>query len=79
MLKNIIGTTCQAKYKIYNDNNLYGHLDFQKETIEPRIDGYIGTCNDIYFDDTLLYYMIESVKQIKNTKCFIITPQIYKM
>jgi len=23
--------------------------------------------------------MIESVKQIKNTKCFIITPQIYKM
>ena len=64
--------------KIYNGDELYGHLNLQKESISPEIDYYICMCPDIYFSEHALFYLIESAKQIKN-KYFVITPQISKV
>jgi hypothetical protein len=64
--------------KIYEGNNLYGHLDFQKEIIDPSIDYYIQLCPDTYFHPHLLYYLIESAKLVKD-EYFIITPEIPKL
>lgn len=68
--------TCNSL--IYEENKLWGHLDIQKKWIEPHIDYYIGMCPDMWFHEYLLYYIIESAKQIKN-KYFIITPEIPKL
>jgi len=64
--------------RIYDGGDLYGHLDLQKECISPEIDYYIGVCPDIYFSETLLFYLIEGIKSIKN-KYFVLTPQISKL
>lgn len=64
--------------KVYEGNELYGHLDTQREMIESNIDYYITFCPDMYFGENLLYYLIEGSKQIKN-KYFVLTPQIPKM
>ena len=63
---------------IYDGDELYGHLDFQRESISADIDYYINVCPDMYFSEHLLSLLIESSKQIKN-KYFIITPEIYKL
>jgi hypothetical protein len=63
---------------IYDGNELYGHLDLQREAVNPNTDYYISICPDIYFDETLLGYMVESIKNI-NDKYFVLTPQITKM
>lgn len=63
---------------IYDDNKLYGHLDYEKEWIDPKIDYYISICPDMWFHDHLLFYLIETAKKIEEDY-FIITPQIYKM
>lgn len=70
-----------AEYKpfIYEGKELWGHLDYHKKQYQDNIDYYITICPDMYFHDHLLFYLIESAKQIKDTKDFIITPQIYKM
>jgi hypothetical protein len=65
------------KPKIQLGKVKYGHLDLQRDAIEPHIDYYISICPDIAFSETLLHYLIESAKQIKN-EYFVITPQIYK-
>ena len=62
---------------IYDKEGIYGHLDSQKTIIEPHIDYYIGMCPDVDFQEHLLYYLIESAKQIKN-EYFVLTPQIFK-
>jgi hypothetical protein len=64
--------------KIYNENELYGHLDLQRECISPEIDYYISICPDMYFNEHLLAYMIEGAKSINN-QYFVITPQISKL
>lgn len=64
--------------KVYEGEELYGHLDLQKECISSEIDYYISICPDIYFDEYALTYLIESAKQIQN-KYFVITPQISKV
>ena len=64
--------------KIYNGNELYGHLDLQRECISPEIDYYISICPDMYFNEHLLAYMIEGAKSINN-QYFVITPQISKL
>jgi hypothetical protein len=61
----------------YDREGIYGHLDSQKTIVEPHIDYYIGICPDIDFSEHLLYYLIESAKQIKN-EYFVLTPQIFK-
>ena len=63
--------------KIYDGNELYGHLDLQKECVGD-FDYYIHICPDMYFSEHLLYYMLESLKSIKS-KYFVLTPQISKL
>jgi hypothetical protein len=64
--------------RIYDGDELYGHLDLQRECISEEIDYYIGICPDMYFSEHLLAYLIEGAKQIPN-KYFVLTPQISKM
>jgi hypothetical protein len=68
--------TC--KFKIYEENKLYGGLNIAFEATEPHIDHYIFLNPDIYFSENLLAYLIESSKHIKN-EYFIITSQIPKL
>jgi len=63
--------------KIYQENDLYGHLDLQKECIGD-FEYYINICPDMYFSEHLLHYMLKSAKIIKN-KYFVITPQTSKL
>jgi hypothetical protein len=65
----------ECKTQIYDKSELYGHLDFQRELIDPKIDYYFSICPDIYFHPHTIYYLIESAKQVKN-KYFLITPEI---
>jgi hypothetical protein len=62
---------------IFEGEGVYGHLNLQKTCIQPEIDYYIGICPDIDFSEHLLYYLIESAKQINN-EYFVLTPQIFK-
>ena len=64
--------------KIYDEDQLYGHLDFEKEIISPEVDYYISICPDICFSEYALSYLIESAKQVEN-KYFVITPQTSKV
>jgi len=63
---------------IYDGDELYGHLDFQRESTSANVDYYINICPDMYFSEYLLSLLIESSKTIKN-KYFTITPEIYKL
>lgn len=63
--------------KIYQGDNLYGHLNLQKECVGD-FDYYVHICPDMYFNEHLLYYMFESLKSIKE-KYFVLTPQISKL
>ena len=62
---------------IYDNDQIYGHLDLQRSSVEPDIDAYLYICADVGFSKYALYYMIESAKAITN-KYYVITPQIYK-
>jgi len=64
--------------KVYEGNELYGHLNLQRECITKDADYYISICPDMYFSEYLLAYLVESAKQIPN-KYFVITPQISKV
>ena len=64
--------------RIYEGKELYGHLNFQKESIDKQTDYYISTCPDMYFSEYTIPYLIESAKQVKN-KYFVITPEISKL
>ena len=63
--------------KIYQENDLYGHLDLQKECIGD-FEYYINICPDMYFSEHLLYYMLKSAEIIEN-KYFVLTPQVSKL
>ena len=64
--------------RIYQEDELYGHLDLQREAISKEIDYYIVFCPDMYFNETLLGIMIQAAEQVNN-KYFVITPQISKL
>jgi hypothetical protein len=64
--------------KIYEGDELYGHLDLQRDCISSEMDYYMSICPDINFSEHLLYYLIESARQIKN-KYFVISPQVSKV
>jgi hypothetical protein len=64
--------------KIYDENQIYGHLELQKECVSSEIDHYITVSPDMYFSEYLLSYLIESVRHIHN-KYFVVTPQISKL
>lgn len=63
---------------IYEGDNNYGIIDQQKHIIQDDVDYYIEINPDMYFDETLLYSLIESAKLTPN-EYFLITPQVHKM
>ena len=77
-LKKLLPKEFTYNEKIYDGNQLYGHLDFERESISEEIDFYINICPDTIFDEYTLAYMIEGAKQVPN-KHFIITPQTSKL
>jgi len=64
--------------KIYDGGEWYGHLDMQRESIEPEIDYYIIAMPDVCFSEHLLAYYVEAIKNIKN-EYFLVCPQITKL
>jgi hypothetical protein len=77
IIGNILKNKSIYKSFIFEEDKIYGHLDLQKTCIQSEIDYYIGICPDIDFQEHLLFYLIESAKQINN-EYFILTPQIFK-
>ena len=63
---------------VYEGNELWGHLDLQRDAMEPETDYYISICPDMYFSEHLLSYLSMAVRTIKN-KYFVLTPQICRM
>ena len=55
----------EVKTTIYEGNELWGHLDLEKNQIESHIDYYVSICPDMWFHEHLLFYLIESAKQVK--------------
>jgi hypothetical protein len=64
--------------KVYEGDELYGHLDLQRDAIAEHVDGYLGICPDMYFGETTLSYLIQAAQQIPQ-EYFVITPQTYKL
>lgn len=64
--------------EIYDDNELYGHLDLQRESLQKDVDYYISMCPDMYFHIHSLHYLIQSAKKLKN-RYFLITTEIPKL
>jgi hypothetical protein len=64
--------------KIYEGDELYGHLDLQRDSISSEIDYYMSICPDIYFGEYTLAYLIKSLEHIED-KYFVLTPQIPRM
>lgn len=78
-LKCLLPKEFKYNEKINNQSDkLYGHLDFERESISHEVDFYMNLCPDMIFDEHTIPYMIEGAKQIKN-KYFVITPQIPKL
>ena len=77
LIENLLGEPFIHHPHIYRGVGIYGHLNLQKSCIEENIDAYIGICPDIDFPEQLLYYLIESAKQIED-EYFVVTPQIFK-
>jgi len=64
--------------KIYDGDELYGHLDLQRDSMSPEVDYYMGICPDIYFNEHVLAYLVKSLEHIED-EYFILTPQIPRM
>lgn len=64
--------------QIYDGNELYGHLEMQRDCVDKETDYYISICPDMYFSEHLLSYLTSAASQI-TTKYFILTPQICRM
>jgi hypothetical protein len=63
---------------VYEGDELWGHLDLQRDAMMPEADYYISICPDMYFSEHLLSYLSLAVRSIKN-KYFVLTPQICRM
>jgi len=63
---------------IYKGDELWGHLDLQRNVMKNDSDYYISICPDMYFSEYLLSYLTQAAKEIKN-KYFVLTPQICRM
>jgi len=64
--------------RIYEGDQLYGHLDLQRECVGSEFDYYLSICPDIYFTEHTLYYLTEAIRNI-NDKYFVISPQHRKL
>lgn len=76
-LKSLIDCFNVVRYDVIETDELYGHFNLQRESIDKTVDGYIYLCSDQNFDETTLAYMCEAAKKIKD-KYFILTSEIYK-
>lgn len=63
---------------VYEGNELWGHLDLQRDAMAPETNYYISICPDMYFSEHLLGYLTLAARTIK-TKYFVLTPQICRM
>ena len=77
IINKLLGNRFIVTSHVYDGDKLYGCLDCQRESKQTNIDYYMSICPDVDFPPTLIYYMLESAKKIKN-KYFFITPQIAK-
>lgn len=77
MLSDLVEFKFNHKSFIYEGNESYGSISLMKNMPESHIDYYITVCPDVNFQEHLLYYLIESAKQIKDDY-FVLSPQIYK-
>jgi hypothetical protein len=66
------------KLFVYEGDELWGHLDLEKNQIEEGVDYYMSICPDIYFHPSTLAYIIEGAKKIQH-QYFVITPQTSKL
>ena len=64
--------------RTYDGDQLYGHLNMQRECISAEVDYYINICPDMYFSEYLLYYLAETISTIKD-KYFVLSPQHRKL
>lgn len=64
--------------KVYEGDELYGHLDLQRDAISEEVEYYISICPDMYFSEHLLSYVAQAAQAV-TTKYFVITPQICRM
>lgn len=72
--------------KIYEGDELYGHLDLQRECVGKEFTHYMNICPDLYFSETALTTYIQTVPIIKkNFKTpnysdhYVIVPEIFQM
>lgn len=68
----------EGRVTVYDGDELWGHLDLERDQIEPHIDYYMSICPDMWFHEHSLFYLIEAAKQCKD-KYFVITPEIHKL
>jgi hypothetical protein len=64
--------------RIYDGDELYGCLDLQRECRGEEFDYYASMCPDMYFTEHTLYYLTESIRNIKD-KYFVLSPQHRKL
>ena len=69
--------------KVYEGDELYGHLNLQRDCIGEEFTHYMNICPDLYFSETALTTLIQTVpiikKQFKEFPHFIIVPEIFQM
>ena len=69
--------------KVYEGGELYGHLDLQKDCIGEEFTHYMNICPDLYFSETALTTLIQTIPIIKTNfesfPHFIIVPEIFQM
>jgi|TARA_R110000782_G_scaffold12221_1_gene36906 hypothetical protein len=69
--------------RIYDGDKLYGHLDLQRECIGEEFTHYMNICPDLYFSETALTTLIQTIPIIKENydqfPHFIIVPEIFQM
>ena len=69
--------------KVYEGDKLYGHLDLQRDCIGEEFTHYMNICPDLYFSETALTTLIQTIpivkKHFSEFPHFIIVPEIFQM
>ena len=69
--------------KIYEEDELYGHLDLQRECVGKEFTHYLNICPDLYFSETILTSYIQTIPIVKErfpkVSNYIIVPEIFQM
>ena len=66
--------------KIYEGNEIWGHLDAFRDVVKDDVecDAYISLTPNIYFHNSLLFYIFRSIESI-NHDYYWITPEVVKL